>query len=103
MHVLPITRSMLYSGTWTMRLTHMHRYLFANLKPYSTDCCAVYPSEKLSLAPTSESEGEIDLVNKTYEANLATPSDTDTLIQFQIDSQITDGKMIDTLWHSTSI
>lgn len=84
-------RSMLFCGTWSMCLAHMHRYLCENLKPYSTDCCAVYPSDKLCPASSSDSSTELSIVYKSYEGNYATVVESEVLVPFQIDSQITEG------------
>lgn len=85
---------MLYSGPWTMRLIHMHKYLCDNLKSYSTNCCAVFPPDKLCPPLSRTSATELNLVFKTYESNLTDFKEHEggAPLQFQIDSQLTHGK-----------
>lgn len=85
---------MLFSGNWTLRLNHMHRYLCENLKPYSTDCCAVFPPDKLCLPITSDSTTNLNIVYKTYESNLTQVVEHEGGLQFQIDSQVTEGNTV---------
>ena len=87
---------MFFSGTWTIRLNKMHSYLSENLKKYGTDCCAVYPPVDLQLPVSSSPATDIELVTKSYEANLTHPSDIEGETQINIDIEISaPGKCID--------
>ncbi|XP_053377953.1 cilia- and flagella-associated protein 54-like isoform X4 [Mercenaria mercenaria] len=83
-----VVRSMLFSGTWTIRLNRMHSYLSDNLNAYGTNCCAVYPPADLQLPLSSEPATELQLVTRSYETNLTHPSDIEAETQIQIDIEI---------------
>ncbi|XP_033730570.1 cilia- and flagella-associated protein 54-like isoform X2 [Pecten maximus] len=67
-------RSMLFSGTWSRRLTKIHVYLANNLKAYSSECCGIYPPEQLVLAPT-DTEYDLSVTFKSYASNLTVDTD----------------------------
>ncbi|XP_041347318.1 cilia- and flagella-associated protein 54-like [Gigantopelta aegis] len=46
-----VVRSMLFSGTWSVRLNQMHSFLNSNLPIYAFTCCAMAPPARLRLTP----------------------------------------------------
>ena len=56
-----VVRSVLFSGTWSVRLNQLHSYLFSNLQIYAFTCCAMAPPAKLKMAP---------LENRTYDLSI---------------------------------
>ncbi|WAR27039.1 CFA54-like protein [Mya arenaria] len=86
-----VVRTMLFSGTWTTRIARMHSYLSTNLKPYGSDCCAVYPPAGLDLAPTAEKPTELNIVYKSYPDNLTNPADLENETQLKFDIEFLQG------------
>lgn len=86
-----VVRSMLLSGTWSLRINRMHQYLCENLRAYGTEGCAIYPPAGLELAPTSPVATDLALVYKTYHQNLTNPADLEGETQLQIDMEVTPG------------
>ena len=84
-------RSMLLSGTWSLRINRLHQYLIENLPAYSSSGCAIYPPAGLELAPAGPTPTEVTLVYKSYPQNLTNPSDIEGETKLQIDVQLTPG------------
>ncbi|XP_052282343.1 cilia- and flagella-associated protein 54-like isoform X6 [Dreissena polymorpha] len=86
-----VVRSMLFSGTWSIRLTAMHKFLCDNLKPYATDCCAVFPPSALDLAPPPGPATQLNVIYKTYPGNLTHPADRENETQIPFDTELLAG------------
>lgn len=65
-----VIRSMLFSGTWNIRLGRLHSYLAKHLQGYAENCCAINPPNSLTLTKSAGPDPEPMLIVKTYLQNL---------------------------------
>ena len=73
---MDMTRLLLFSPTWTLRLAHLHQCLIQCLPKYADECSAIYPPAALCLpAGQVTQQTDLPLISSSYSGNMTVPLD----------------------------